>query len=1108
MLDAPAKEAGCQACTCRQAYQHGAASGRTRQSVQTYYSRDIDEWLQAETDATSQATASTSTCEVGDEEVRWQQPAASTSARPWSHAEERSASADASTQASVSGRRVEAIPGVAAAAAAPAPSPGRGWSGRDWRILTLGAMIAFVIHVAINYMVHTPIWRRFSRRFIWWRGHPADDPSQGQTDSTTTAMVLYSDNAESVEWFNMCWRKVWRVYQRGLERWLADLLQPVFDDLAAEAAVPRFVQRLRILEFTLDHEAPTFSNMRRRTSRKDSDLNGVVDVRYTGGARMLLLIEIGKGRWRLKVPVLVSDLDLECTLWIKLRLAPMTPFVGTVSLAFVGRPIIKLQLLPYNRVRLMRIPVLQAFLTRLLTVDLPGLMVLPRRLEINIPPAVTAVAEAAVGRDAVMRAVASAVLQADALEHALIAALPLGPQSAAGGVSLPDSFRGELSVLLIEARNLPVWGFQWQSNPYCRLTLGKQSMRSRRDDDTSHEGSHRAPVWNQEFQFLVEDPKTQVLEISVRDSHLTGRPAVGIVKVPLSRMPADGKLTAWLPVMPVSPNRRAQGELHMEITYKPFEDDDYDGGYREAEAYALMMQQQAITDIKSAADASSRAAVAASAAAAAVAVTKAAAARAAAKMAYAAKAARKKAGKGDSPVAGGESSSGNGAGTGQPPPPRFWGDKVAAPGKEDYGIRGNGMDGDGASVNKEINAAVQAAMESFAKRGSWPDDGGDGAGSAEGRPAGGKSGTASASRDGSSGDGTAGGRRALTRARSLDEIDPDVLFPGVAYRITEEDDEDSPYRPPAEPPSKPAPAEPLAESREQDIGSDASRSSSYSSSSRAMKSADGSQPPAVVDAVIEVSKQEAVRDDMDYLHPELMDPLTGKVGVSMRDETGKQAPMKRDVQPDIPPDNTTTALVVVEQPEQRSGGLLSSIGGAISGAIGGLWGWVTRSDQKGGPGDGSDASSSLRDGAIDTTLDDRQLEKEVLEEVAREAQEGGGEGLLAGLARRIGWSWSSEDDVSDSTDWDDDRRGSKDGRRKRTQEEIETVEPFMVPPDLPLEAIAEEVQQSWKLKEVHVEKLMQKAVEKSERPWLILLTFLSAASALLLILVFYRLNHI
>ena len=57
--------------------------------------------------------------------------------------------------------------------------------------------------------------------------------------------------------------------------------------------------------------------------------------------------------------------------------------------------------------------------------------------------------------------------------------------------------------MLVEARDLPVWGFPWTSNPYCRVTLGSQAERSRRDDDTSHPGRHRAPVWNQEFQFLV-----------------------------------------------------------------------------------------------------------------------------------------------------------------------------------------------------------------------------------------------------------------------------------------------------------------------------------------------------------------------------------------------------------------------------------------------------------------------------------------------------------------------------------------------------------------------------------------------------------------------------
>ena len=46
-------------------------------------------------------------------------------------------------------------------------------------------------------------------------------------------------------------------------------------------------------------------------------------------------------------------------MWLKIRLAPMCPYFGTISLAFVGPPTIKVQLLPYNRVRLMRIPILQ-----------------------------------------------------------------------------------------------------------------------------------------------------------------------------------------------------------------------------------------------------------------------------------------------------------------------------------------------------------------------------------------------------------------------------------------------------------------------------------------------------------------------------------------------------------------------------------------------------------------------------------------------------------------------------------------------------------------------------------------------------------------------------
>ena len=51
------------------------------------------------------------------------------------------------------------------------------------------------------------------------------------------------------------------------------------------------------------------------------------------------------------------------------------------------------------------------------------------------------------------------------------------------------------------------------------------------------------------------------------------------------------------------PHFLAQGELKLQVQYKPFEDDEVDAGYREAEAYADMLQEQSISDVKSAAGA-------------------------------------------------------------------------------------------------------------------------------------------------------------------------------------------------------------------------------------------------------------------------------------------------------------------------------------------------------------------------------------------------------------------------------------------------------------------------------------------------------------------------
>lgn len=501
-------------------------------------------------------------------------------------------------------------------------------SVRTAALVVLGAVLSSAVRRARQVVA----WKMFQR-------------NNDEGTKASRAIVLYSDRSESVEWVNMCVRKVWRVYQRNLEAWFANLLQLVLDNALKKIEKPLLIRRVEVSEFYLDHEPPLFRNMSRRTSRKDSDLNGVFDLRYTGGAHMLLTVDIGRGKGRvgnLRIPIKVYDLDVDAKIWLKIRLAPITPYIGSLSFAFAGRPNIRIQLAPYNRVQLMRIPILQDFLRQLITVSVPSMMVLPKRLEVNIPPAVTAIAEAAIGREAVMQALAMALLgssKPEAVSSDLIEEL-LMEQRDAGGMSLPEKFKGELIVVLKQARGLAIRGWSVFSNPYCKLLVGTQVCESKRNRDTGGGKSWRGhPVWNQEFQFLVRNPDQQELEVQVYDSRWSLRKKYGVCHLPMSKLQEGRPMRVWLPLTPESTpedqsddaetslplvRRREGGEVQLEVTYKEFVDDEYDSGYREAEAM-IAAKTESITDAATAAAATTRAAEVTAAAVNALAVTKAAA---------------------------------------------------------------------------------------------------------------------------------------------------------------------------------------------------------------------------------------------------------------------------------------------------------------------------------------------------------------------------------------------------------------------------------------------------------------------------------------------------
>lgn len=290
-------------------------------------------------------------------------------------------------------------------------------------------------------VVFDKIWTRLKRK--------KSDAQLHLRRQTPTSVSMFLEKElqrkESVEWVNMVLGKLWKVYRPGLENWVVGLLQPVIDDLQK----PDYVQRVEVKQFSLGDEPLSVRSVERRTSRRVNDLQYQIGLRYTGGARMLLMLSLKFGIIPVVVPVGVRNFDIDGELWVKLRLIPKEPYVGAVQWAFVSLPKIKFELSPFRLFNLMTIPILSMFLTKLLTEDLPRLFVRPKKIVLDFQKG------EAVG--------------------------PL-PDDFFKSVDVQEKnkdYVGELSVTLVDARNLSyvVYG---KTDPYVVLRLGDQTIRSKK----------------------------------------------------------------------------------------------------------------------------------------------------------------------------------------------------------------------------------------------------------------------------------------------------------------------------------------------------------------------------------------------------------------------------------------------------------------------------------------------------------------------------------------------------------------------------------------------------------------------------------------------------
>lgn len=371
-----------------------------------------------------------------------------------------------------------------------------------------------------------------------------EDKLRGAWPQVPTSFSLFLEKdlqrKESVEWVNMVLGKLWKVYRGGIENWIIGLLQPVIDNLKK----PDYVERVEIKQFSLGDEPLSVRNVERRTSRRVNDLQYQIGLRYTGGARMLLMLSLKFGIIPIAVPVGVRDFDIDGELWVKLRLIPTEPWVGAVSWAFVSLPKIKFELSPFRLFNLMAIPVLSMFLTKLLTEDLPRLFVRPKKIVLDFQKG------KAVG--------------------------PVANDLKSGEQDRNEDFVGELSVTLVDARKLfYIYG---KTDPYVVLSLGDQIIRSKKNSQTTVFGPPGEPIWNQDFHLFVANPRKQKLYIQLKDS-------LGFTDISIGTGEVDlGSLKDTVPTDRIVELQGGwglfkngfTGELLLRLTYKAYVEDEED----------------------------------------------------------------------------------------------------------------------------------------------------------------------------------------------------------------------------------------------------------------------------------------------------------------------------------------------------------------------------------------------------------------------------------------------------------------------------------------------------------------------------------------------------
>ncbi|KAH7668984.1 C2 domain-containing protein [Dioscorea alata] len=326
---------------------------------------------------------------------------------------------------------------------------------------------------------------------------------------------------DRVDWMNQFLLMMWPNLNTAICRMAKEIAKPIIDENTQKYKL----ESVEFKTFTLGSLPPTIQGMKVYIT-DENQLIMEPFLKWAGNANVTAIVKA----FGLKATVQVVDLQIFASPRITLKpLVPNFPCFANIFVSLMEKPHVDFGLKLFGA-DIMSIPGLYRFIQETIKSQVASLYLWPRTLDVQI------------------------------LDPSKARKKPVGI----------------LHVKVLRAQQLRRKDFMGKSDPYVKLKLTEDKHLSKK---TSVKKNNLNPEWNEEFKLVVKDPGTQALELDVYDWEQVGQhEKMGMNLIPLRDLVPDKPRFFTLDLLktmdPNDPqNQKVRGQLFVEVTYKPFNED-------------------------------------------------------------------------------------------------------------------------------------------------------------------------------------------------------------------------------------------------------------------------------------------------------------------------------------------------------------------------------------------------------------------------------------------------------------------------------------------------------------------------------------------------------